>query len=116
MRGPRDGPAIDAPSQWATVGQPFTVAGWAVDQGAPSGPGVDVMHVYAVANGGAGAAQFVGAAAYSGARPDVAGYLGHSQFTLSGYGLSVAGLAAGSCRIGVYARSTVSGQWHANSV
>ncbi len=83
--------AIDAPSQWATVGQPFTVAGWAVDQGAPSGSGVDVIHVYAVSNAGAGTAQFVGAAVYGGGRPDVAAYLGNPQFTNCGYGLSVAG-------------------------
>ncbi len=66
-----------------------------MDQGAPSGPGVDVIHVYAVSNAGAGPAQCVGAGVYGGGRPDVAAYLGHSQFTPSGYGLSVVGLAGG---------------------
>ena len=103
--------AVDVPAPNAMVGQPFTVAGWAIDRGAPSGPGVDVIHVYAVSNGGAGSATFVGAANYGGTRPDVGAAFG-TQFTNSGYGLTVAGLAPGTYRLDVYARSTVTGTFN----
>jgi hypothetical protein len=106
--------AIDVPTANATTGQPFSVAGWAIDLGAPSGTGVDAVHVYAVANGGAGAQTLLGAATYGTARGDVGAAYG-SPFTNSGYGLSVTGLAPGSYQINVYAHSTVSGQWTVQS-
>ena len=71
----------------------------------------DLIHVYAVSNGGAGTATFVGAANYGGARPDVGAAYG-SQFTNSGYGLTVAGLAPGTYRLDVHARSTVTGTFN----
>jgi len=107
--------AIDLPTANSTVAQPFSVAGWAIDRGSPSGTGVDVVHVYAIANGGAGASTFLGAAPYGGARPDV-GQLYGSQFTNSGYGLTASGLAPGAYQINVYAHSTVSGLWPVQSV
>jgi hypothetical protein len=90
------------------------VAGWAIDLGAPTGTGMNVVHVYAIANGGAGAWTFLGAATYGGARPDVGAYYG-SQFTNSSYGLLASGLAPGAYQINVYAHSTVAGQWTVQS-
>jgi hypothetical protein len=64
--------AVDVPAGNATVHRTFTVAGWAVDLLAPSGPGVDVVHVWAYPNPGSGADPiFGGAATYGGSRPDV---------------------------------------------
>ncbi len=103
--------AIDAPAANATVGQPFGVAGWALDLGAPSSPGVIAVHVHAVANGGSGAFTYLGAATIGYPRPDVAAYFGQSKFTNSGYGLTASGLAPGYYQIRVYLLSEVSGQW-----
>jgi hypothetical protein len=108
--------AIDAPSPSSTVGQPFHVGGWAVDLGSPSGPGIDVVHIYAIANGGTGAWTFLGPAIYGGPRPDVAAYFGDSKFTNSAYGLNASGLAPGYYQINVYAHSTVSGLWPVGTV
>jgi hypothetical protein len=102
--------SLEAPAPGATVGQPFVVGGWAIDQGAPSGTGIDAVHVYAVANSGAGASAFLGAAPNTGSRPDVGAAYG-SQFTNSGFTMSAGGLASGTYRLDVYVHSTVSGQW-----
>jgi hypothetical protein len=104
---------IDIPAANATKGQPFSIAGWAIDRGAPqgTGPGVDIVHVWAYANAGAGPATFVGQAWATGARPDVGAIYG-SQFTNSGYGLSVSGLAPGQYLFAVNARSTVTGTFN----
>jgi YD repeat-containing protein len=108
---------IDTPGMGWWVGQPFAIGGWAIDLGAPAGTGtgVDIVHVHAIVNGGAGAWTFLGAATYGGARPDVGAYYG-SQFTNSGYGLTASGLAPGYYQINVYAHSTVSGLWTVQSV
>ena len=103
--------AIDVPAANATVGQPFSVSGWALDLGAPSCPGVTAVHVHAVANGGAGAFTYLGSATIGQPRPDVAAYFGHAKFTNSGYSLTASGLAPGYYQIRVYLLSEVSGQW-----
>jgi hypothetical protein len=100
---------IDTPVEGATVGPSFLVAGWALDSGAPSGAGVDAIHVYAYPNPGSGTAPiFLGAADIGGSRGDVGGVFG-SQFTSSGYGLLARNLGAGTYQLVVYARSTVTG-------
>jgi hypothetical protein len=51
--------AIDQPASSSTVAQAFGITGWAIDLGAPVQdglPGVDRVHIHAIANGGAGAA------------------------------------------------------------
>jgi hypothetical protein len=107
--------SIDSPSNWATITGPFTLAGWAIDRGAASGPGVDAVHVYAFPNPGSGAAPtFLGAAGYGGTRSDVGGVYG-SQFTNSGYGLSAPALVPGNYQVVVYARSTVTGTFSAST-
>jgi hypothetical protein len=102
--------SIDTPAAGATVGPSFTVGGWAIDLGAPTDTGIDAVHVYAVANSGAGALTFLGVAPNTGARPDVGAYYG-TQFTNSGFTMTTGGLASGTYRLDVYAHSTVSGLW-----
>jgi subtilisin family serine protease len=103
--------AIDTPVNGQVVGGTFSVAGWALDPTAPSGTGVDLVHVWAYPASGA-APIFLGAADYGGSRPDVGGLFG-SEFTPSSFGLTVNGLAAGPYRIVAYARSIVSGVFDA---
>jgi len=108
--------ALDNPNPNDTVQQPFLVAGWAIDQAAESGPGVDAVHVYAYPADSSGAITgapptFLGAAQYGSARPDVGSLYGQ-QFTNSGFGVWASGLPAGSYHLVVYARSTVTGNWH----
>jgi hypothetical protein len=101
---------IDTPSSGATAGQPFLLAGWAIDRDATSGSGVDTLHVWAFPADG-GAAQFVGAVTTGGVRGDVGAAYG-SQFANSGYNVTVSGLAPGHYQIAVYAHSTVTGTFN----
>jgi N-acetylneuraminic acid mutarotase len=96
---------IDTPQSSQIVTSAFEVGGWAIDAGAPSGTGVDAVHVYAI--NAAGAATFLGVSAYGFPRADIGGIFG-SAFTNSGYNLSV-NLAPGAYSLRVYSRSTVSG-------
>lgn len=98
--------AVDTPTAGATVGRPFTIAGWAADLGASAGSGIDALHVLAYLDGGAPV--FAGTAALGGARPDVAAILG-SQFASSGFSVAVADLAPGNYLLVVYPHSAVSG-------
>ena len=103
---------VDTPVQNAATTQPFTVAGWAVDLAAQTGPGVDAVHVWAYPNPGSGAAAvFLGAATYGGSRPDLGAAYG-SQFTNSGFTLTVQNQDPGEYRLIVYARSTVTGTFN----
>jgi acyl-CoA thioesterase I len=101
--------AIDTPAAGSGVGQPFLIAGWALDAGAGTGTGVDAVVAYAVPAGG-GPPTFLGIATYGIARPDVGGAFG-TRFTNTGYVLSVGGLAPGAWQIQVFARSTVTGTY-----
>jgi len=105
--------SVDVPSVGSTVSSSFAVAGWALDRGAPSGTGVDAVHVWAFPNSGA-APIFVGAATVGIARPDVGAYLGDARFSSSGYALS-GNLPAGSYDLRVYAFSTVAGTFNNSS-
>jgi hypothetical protein len=105
--------AIDAPPAGSTRSQPFPVSGWAIDQAAASGPGVDAINIWASPVNGSGGLFFAGAGGYGAARSDVGAAFG-SQFTNSGYNTYVSGLSAGTYDLIVYARSTVTGtfsQW-----
>lgn len=102
---------LDTPTAGATVGRPFTLAGWALDSGALSGTGIDTIHVWAYPVSG-GAAQWVGAANYGSARPDVGAYFG-TQFTPSGFSLAAATLPAGTYNVALFPHSTLSGAFSA---
>jgi YD repeat-containing protein len=100
---------VDVPAN-GTVASYFWISGWAIDAGAGSGTGVDLVQVWAYPNPGSGQSPvFVGTATYGGSRPDVGAAYG-SQFTPSGFGLS-ANLGAGYYQVVVYAHSTVTGSW-----
>ena len=102
--------AIDMPI--GTVPRHFVVSGWAIDPSAGTGPGVDAVHVWAYPAGG-GAPIWVGAAAYGGARADVAARFGAS-FANSSYWL-FASLPPGDYTLAVFGRSTVTGEFTATT-
>jgi hypothetical protein len=108
---------IDSPGPSATVVQPFTVTGWAMESTSTAGTGVDAVHVYAYPNPGSGTAPvFLGAATYGFARGDVGAAYG-TQYLNSGYQLPIRGLAPGPYRLVVYAHHAASGLFtHYNSV
>jgi hypothetical protein len=105
QRPPDPRMALDVPGAGNVSGQ-FAVAGWALDRGAPSGSGVDQVHVWAF-NTSNGAATFVGAANLGVSRPDIGAWLG-AQFSTSGFGMT-GSLPPGTYDINAYARSTVTG-------
>jgi photosystem II stability/assembly factor-like uncharacterized protein len=98
--------SLDAPVAGAALYQPFTIAGWALDTAAPSGTGVDAVHVWAYP--AVGAPRFVGVATYGVDRPDVAAVFG-SRFAATGFTLQASGLPPGPCTLAVFAHSSVSG-------
>jgi len=97
--------AIGTPAASAVVTSSFEVDGWAVDNRAASGTGVDAVHVYLSPNDGADAPVFIGVASYGWTRNDVADAYG-SRFAASGYHFSISGAMPGSYVLGVYAHST----------
>jgi hypothetical protein len=107
--------SVDVPQSGATLTQPFLVGGWAIDRAAPTGVGVDAVHVWAYPSDSSGvptgSPSFLGAATLGGARPDVGAVFG-SQFTNSGFNLLASGLPVGYYHLVVYAHSTVSGLWN----
>ena len=101
--------ALDSPMSGQTVAQGFTVQGWAIDQAAATGVGVDAIHVWAFPTNG-GPAVFVGAAYPSGPRADVAAVYG-AQFLHAGYALS-GSLPVGDYQLVAYARSIITGTFN----
>jgi glucose/arabinose dehydrogenase len=108
--------ALDLPANFQTLAEPFALAGWAVDPQAPSGAGIDAIHVWAVpiAALGAnpiGAPMFVGATSLTADRPDVAALFGSPQFTRCGFEVAVLGLPQGVYRLYVFALVTRTGNF-----
>jgi hypothetical protein len=100
---------IDTPSNNATVPSTgFLISGWAVDVGATSGTGIDVVVCWAYPKSGAPAI-LAGIASYGHPRPDIGAWLGNG-FTPSGYGL-LGVLPPGAYTLAIYAHSTVDGGW-----
>ena len=95
-----------------SVYQGFTIGGWVIDAGAPSGSGVDAVHVWGFPQGG-GAAVFLGYTTSFIARQDV-GQARGLQFLFSGFNVkTTASLAPGTYQVVTFARSTVTGQFDA---
>ena len=105
--------AIDAP-QAGVVSSSFAVAGWAIDQAAPSGTGIDTVHVWAYPATGA-TPIFLGVAIYGDVRPDIGSLFG-MQFTAASYSLAVEQLAPGTYDLVVYPHSAVTGDFHGAQV
>ena len=89
----------------------FTIAGWALDSGAPVGTGVDLIQVWAYPAGG-GAPRFVGTANYGTSRPDVAAAFGNARFMNSGFLLTGVIDSGGAYDLTVFAHSTVTGTYN----
>jgi hypothetical protein len=95
--------AIDAPAAGAVVQQPFELRGWAADMTAPTGMGVDAVHVWAYPIAG-GLPILAGAAAYGQDRGDLQAFFGFGPIT-AGYRLSVSGLPVGTYTLVAFAHS-----------
>jgi hypothetical protein len=101
--------SIDTPRTGDSISGALTVAGWAVDQRAGAGPGVDAVQMWAYPAPGSGRLPlFLGSASFGGARPDVGAFLG-ARFTPSAFTITVVSLAAGVYDIVALPHSTVSG-------
>jgi hypothetical protein len=99
------------PGNGQPVTQPFTLSGWAFDEGAQHTIGVDAVHVYAYPSSGQ-APVFLGVAQQSAMVWDFqlasSAGLGAANFTLQ-----VTGLTAGTYRLVAFARSTLTNQFTA---
>jgi hypothetical protein len=102
--------SIDTPATNTSAAGAVTVAGWAIDYGAPSGTGIDAVHVWAYPTSGA-APTLVGVASLGVARPDVGAAFGSSRFTPSGFTVTGA-LAPGAYDVVAYAHSMVTGTFN----
>jgi hypothetical protein len=100
--------AIEAPANGSSTAGTFTVRGWAVDIGSPTGTGVDMVNVYYMPATG-GTATNLGLATYGIAKSNVGAQYG-SRFTNSGFQKSIT-VPSGRWTIVVYAHSTVNGKW-----
>jgi glucose/arabinose dehydrogenase len=103
---------VDTPKPGATVGSTFAISGWALDVVAPSGTGIDAVHVWAVPISAPGPAVFLGATTTFVDRPDVGAIFG-APFTPSGYNVVTSALAPGVYDIYVFGRNTGTGQFQA---
>ena len=99
--------SLDTPLDGATVSVPFAVGGWALDLAAPSGTGVDAVHLWAFPTSGA-APIFLGADIYGRDRPDVGAVFGPS-FTNSGFHQQVTNIPPGTYYFVAYAHDTLTG-------
>jgi hypothetical protein len=92
----------------------FTIAGWAIDEAAAQGTGIDAVHVWAYSTAG-GDPIFLGVAEYGDSRPDIAASFGE-QFRGASYNLAVDGLSSGEYDVVVYPHSAVTGDFHGAQV
>ena len=104
---------IDTPAA-GIVPSSFLIAGWAIDQAATTGSGIDAVHVWAFPTNGT-KAMFLGTAAYGDTRSDIASMFG-SQFGPSSFSLWVPSLASGTYDVVVYPYSSVTHDFHGAKV
>src|SRR5680860_402437 len=100
---------IDTPKANESIGGPFTLSGWAVETSSSNSPGITVMHIFdGPANG---EKNFLTAATYGVARPDVAAYFGKANFANSGFNaaINLSKLANGAHTLYVYAYNAALG-------
>jgi hypothetical protein len=89
--------------------QPFTVSGWALDQSAALGTGIDLIHVYAYPQSGK-PPLFVGVGRYGVHRYEPAKTFGR-QFENSGWTATVDKLPGGSYTLVVFGRDLLAGRF-----
>jgi Fibronectin type III domain len=100
---------IDTPRTGADIPGALMVAGWAADQRATTGPGVDAVDVWAYPAPGSGRLPiFLARANYGGNRADVGALLG-ARFRPTGFSMTIVSLPAGVYDVVAFPRSTVSG-------
>jgi uncharacterized delta-60 repeat protein len=104
---------IDTPAASATVGQPFFLAGWAIDLASPKTVGISAVHVWAYP--ASGAAIWLGVAPVTGPRADVAAFYG-AHYLYSGWGVNASGLQPGTYSIVVTPISAGNDVLHAGAV
>ncbi len=103
--------AVDTPTNNASVPASFAVNGWAIDLTAPSGTGVNAVHVWAYPVLG-GSPLFVGAAQLGITRTDVANAFGARALS-SGFTVpATLPLPKGSWVLHIFARSTATGTFN----
>jgi hypothetical protein len=105
---------VDTPAPGTALSGPFTISGWAFEDGGAD-EGVDAIHVWALPVA-AGAPQFLGVATLGVLRPDVAAYYGLPQYQHSGYTLSAPALPPGTYDVVVFVHSRVSGTFNMRRV
>jgi hypothetical protein len=91
---------IDLPAAGSTGAGTFRVSGWALTKDAPSKPGIDTIHIWALPVG-AGSPRFLGVPSLGGSRPDVALVFGPG-FDSTGFNLDVNSLPPGTWDIAVF--------------
>lgn len=106
---------IDRPAPTTDNIGKVRIEGWAADQNAPSGTGVDRVDLYL--DGPTGVGNFLGTASYGGNRPDVARALGAERFGPSGWTFEwdTSQAGAGSHSLFVYAYSNVNKAWYSRA-
>ena len=95
--------AIDAPADGAIATSAFEVGGWALDNRAASGTGVDAIHVYIAPQDGGQV--YLGQASLGWTRSDVAALYG-TQFAHAGYHFTVTGVPPGDYVLYLYGHTT----------
>ena len=104
---------INTPSPNGTVGQPFTITGWAVYAGDQPGTGIDAVDVWGCPVSNCSSPTYWGAATYGLSRPDVAAAYSNSNYQYSGYSFVMSGLTPNAQYYAkVYARRTSTQQWY----
>jgi hypothetical protein len=88
--------AIGLPALNAQVRTWLSIGGWAIDLRSTSGPGMDVVQVWAYPNPGSGQQPvFLGNAQYGIVRQDVANAFGNNRYRNSGFYMDVMSMPAG---------------------
>jgi hypothetical protein len=95
---------IDTPAASATVMPSFQITGWAIDNRAMDGTGIDAVHLYLSGDGIP--VTFLGVANYGVTRSDIAAAYG-ARFATAGYDFTVSGLRPGAYLLSAFAHSTV---------
>ncbi|MHB8279537.1 MAG: N-acetylmuramoyl-L-alanine amidase [Candidatus Humimicrobiaceae bacterium] len=100
---------IDTPKANQSVNGSFALTGWALETSSVNSTGITAMHIYdGPANG---EKNFITAATYGVARPDVAGYYGKANFANCGFNaeINLSKLANGPHTLYVYAYNSSQG-------
>ncbi|MBE3036104.1 MAG: N-acetylmuramoyl-L-alanine amidase, partial [Candidatus Atribacteria bacterium] len=100
---------IDTPKANQSVNGTFALKGWALETSSVNSTGITAMHIYdGPANG---EKNFITAATYGIARPDVAGYYGKANFANCGFNaeINLSKLANGPHTLYVYAYNSSQG-------